>query len=115
MSTMSAVGTTDAPPAEARSALGGRLGTDGGAVLGLAIVVFFTLVAILAPVIVLVSGHNPYDYDLAALTSTGAPAGRLGGVSADHWFGVEPLTGRDLFAIVVYGARTSMLVGVLAT
>jgi peptide/nickel transport system permease protein len=39
----------------------------------------------------------------------------LGGVSPAHWLGVEPQTGRDLFAIVAYGARVSLLVGVAAT
>lgn len=95
--------------------VGDRLRADRAAMVGAAIVVVFVLGAVLAPVIVVVSGHNPYDYNLDALDSTGAPAGALGGVSADHWFGVEPLTGRDLFAIVVYGARTSIVVGVLAT
>jgi peptide/nickel transport system permease protein len=32
-----------------------------------------------------------------------------------HWFGVEPLTGRDLFAIVVLGMRTSLFIGVSIT
>ena len=32
-----------------------------------------------------------------------------------HWFGVEPLTGVDLFALVAHGARTSLLVGLGAT
>ncbi len=92
-----------------------RLRTDPGASAGVVIVVVFVLLAALAPVVVRISGHNPYDYDLAALDGTGAPAGALGGISAAHWFGVEPLTGRDLFAVVVYGARTSILVGLLAT
>ncbi len=30
------------------------------------------------------------------------------GVSGDHWFGVEPQYGRDLYAMLLYGMRTSL-------
>jgi peptide/nickel transport system permease protein len=103
-----------APPSPGRQVVG-RLRTDAGAVLGIGLIAVFVLAAAFAPLLVLLSGHGPYDYDLPALAGTGAPAGPLGGVGGNHWFGVEPLTGRDLFAVVVYGARTSILVGVLAT
>jgi peptide/nickel transport system permease protein len=43
------------------------------------------------------------------------PIGSLGGISADHWLGVEPQTGRDLFARLVYGARVSLGVALAAT
>jgi peptide/nickel transport system permease protein len=43
------------------------------------------------------------------------PIGRFGGVSGDHWFGVEPQTGRDLFLRFVYGARTSLSIALAAT
>ena len=32
-----------------------------------------------------------------------------------HPFGVEPITGRDLLARVVYGARVSLIIAFLAT
>src|SRR6185312_9255748 len=35
------------------------------------------------------------------------------GPSAEHWFGIDPL-GRDLFSRVVYGARYSLLIGVVS-
>ena len=70
-----------------------------------------------APLLVRLEGQNPYTYHLELLddASGNAPRGRFGGVSAAHWFGVEPLTGRDLFAIALYGLRTSLLVGIVAT
>jgi len=37
------------------------------------------------------------------------------GISADHWLGVEPLSGRDMLARVVQGARVSLLVAFVAT
>lgn len=45
----------------------------------------------------------------------GVPIGPFGGVSADHWLGVEPQTGRDLFARLVHGARVSLGVALAAT
>ncbi|GAA2631953.1 hypothetical protein GCM10010425_34510 [Streptomyces spororaveus] len=40
----------------------------------------------------------------------GVPLGSFGGISADHWLGVEPGTGRDLLTRLLYGARISLLV-----
>uniref|UniRef100_UPI00104163A8 ABC transporter permease n=1 Tax=Actinomadura fibrosa TaxID=111802 RepID=UPI00104163A8 len=37
------------------------------------------------------------------------------GISGDHWLGVEPGTGRDVFARIVYGARVSLGVALGAT
>jgi peptide/nickel transport system permease protein len=42
------------------------------------------------------------------LDEFGLPLGYLGGVSGAHWFGVEPQYGRDLFAMLLYGMRTSL-------
>ena len=90
--------------------------TDRAAAAGAVVVALLVLLALLAPVITAITGQDPYRYDRSALDpASGLPAGPLGGVSTTHWFGVEPLTGRDLFAIVAHGARTSFLIGVLAT
>jgi peptide/nickel transport system permease protein len=78
-------------------------------------IVGFVLAALCAPLLTGLSGQDPYTYHLELLDNSGVPRGFGGGISTTHWFGVEPLTGRDLFAIVVYGARTSLLVGLGAT
>ncbi|GAA0463151.1 peptide ABC transporter permease [Paractinoplanes deccanensis] len=104
----------DIPLAPARHPLR-RLLADRWAVAGGATILVLLLVAVAAPLLSSVEGHDPYTYDLSALDDSGKPLGRGGGISGDHWFGVEPMTGRDLFAIVVHGARTSLLVGVGAT
>ncbi|MFL6125367.1 ABC transporter permease [Actinophytocola sp.] len=89
---------------------------DRWAFAGAVTIVALGVVAVAAPVLAAVEGQDPYGYHNEALDpDTGLPAGPLGGVSGTHWFGVEPLTGRDLFAIVVHGARTSFLIGLAAT
>jgi peptide/nickel transport system permease protein len=92
-----------------------HLRRDPWAFAGAIVALVFVLAAIFAPLITHLNGQNPYTYHLSALDDTGAPKGWGGGISWQHWFGVEPLTGRDLFSIVVYGGRVSITVGVVAT
>lgn len=92
-----------------------RLRRSPSAMFGGSIVIVTALVAMLATPITRALGLDPYRYDLTTLDSTGLPMGRFGGISAAHPFGVEPQTGRDLFAIVIEGTRTSFLIGVGAT
>ncbi|SDS47578.1 ABC transporter permease [Microlunatus soli] len=75
------------------------------------------LMAIFAPLITAVSGHDPYVFDQAAIDANtgGLPKGPFGGISAEHWFGVEPQNGRDIFARIVHGARASMAIALSAT
>jgi peptide/nickel transport system permease protein len=92
-----------------------RIRQDRWAVVSAVVIGLFVVVALAAPLIARISGQDPYGYNVGALNDFGAPRGPLGGVSGTHWFGVEPLTGRDLFAIVTYGARTSLGIGLAAT
>lgn len=68
------------------------------AVVGFAIVVFFIILALIAPLI------SPYDYKAQVLSE------RLQAPSAEHWFGTDDL-GRDILTRTLYGARISLWVG----
>lgn len=69
----------------------------------------FVVMAAAAPLLSRLGGWSPEEFDKTAVDPYlgGQPLGTLGGVSADHWLGVEPVTGRDLFARVVHGAQVS--------
>lgn len=78
-----------------------ELSKNQTAMLGLIILLIEIILAILAPVIA------PYDYmemDIVAAQQ---------GPSLAHWFGTDEL-GRDIFSRVLYGARYSISMGVLA-
>lgn len=92
-----------------------RLKRDKLALGGGIVVLLLIVIAILAPLIVNIAGQDPNAYNenlIDPLFST--PKGSLGGMSGDHWLGVEPVNGRDIFARIVYGARISLLVGFLS-
>jgi peptide/nickel transport system permease protein len=88
-----------------------RLREDRVALAAAVFIVFLVLCAVLAPLIVkLVGTTGPNVPNPSTLDSFGTPTGP----SADHIFGVDPL-GRDVFARVLYGARVSLEVAILAT
>ena len=82
-----------------------RLVRNPGAIVGFVLVTLFVLTAIFAP---LIAPYDPRATDVSLVAEGCCP-----GPSADHWFGVDQL-GRDEFSRVVYGARFSLLIGVVA-
>lgn len=92
-----------------------RFRRDKPAMVGLAVVLFFVVIAVFAPLVCRMLGISPYDLDRRALNDYGLPAGRFGGISREHWLGVEPGTGRDILARLIYGARTSLFIGLVST
>ena len=78
-----------------------RLLRRAGAMVGLAVVVFFVLLAILAPWLA------PYDPLATSWSAVRAAP------SATHWFGADDL-GRDVLSRIVWGARASILAGVVS-
>ena len=80
-----------------------RLVRHRSAQMGAALILFFLLVAVLAPVVA------PYD-----ATTDSNPVNRLKPPSAEHPFGTDSL-GRDVMLRMAHGARVSMALGVIAT
>jgi peptide/nickel transport system permease protein len=76
------------------------------AILGLVIAVAFVVVAIAAP---LIAPYSPQEQFFDGLTLEGSPLPP----NERFWFGTD-LLGRDLFSRMVYGARTSLIVGLFA-
>src|SRR5689334_17761895 len=73
------------------------LRADRWALAGAVTIALLGVLAAGADLLTAIEGQDPYAYHNDALDRAGTPAGSFGGVSAHHWFGVEPLTGRDLF------------------
>ncbi|WNZ08907.1 ABC transporter permease [Streptomyces sp. 11x1] len=98
-----------------------RFKRDRTGVVSACVVIFFFVVAALAPVISSLYGKDPYtlyaqepDYPFL-LDDFAMPTGSFGGMSGDFWFGVEPKLGRDVFTMLLYGMRTSLYMAVIVT
>ncbi|MER6031416.1 ABC transporter permease [Streptomyces sp. NPDC001851] len=94
-----------------------RLLAQPSAAAALAVVVALVSLALAAPLIAWAVGTSPTEFHSDAVDPAlgGLPRGVAGGISSRHWLGVEPVSGRDILARVVYGARVSLLIAVLAT
>jgi len=93
-----------------------RLRRDKVAMVSLTVIVLVLLIAIFAPLITKLLGVDPYTLNTHLVSQDGGlPIGRWGGISVDHPLGVEPLTGRDLFSRLLYGARISLFISLSAT
>jgi peptide/nickel transport system permease protein len=92
-----------------------RFKRDKVAVTGGGFVGFLVLIAIFATPIVSLIGHpiDAFNNDLIDPT-LGLPIGPFGGISGEHWLGVEPTSGRDVFSRIIFGAQTSIIVAFLA-
>ncbi len=78
-----------------------RLKKNRAAFIGLCIVVFYTIMAIFAPMF---SEYSMSDMDVTA---------RNAFISAEHWLGTDA-TGRDLWVRIWMGARVSLSIGFIA-
>jgi len=78
-----------------------RLLRRRGAVVGMAVIAVFVLLALLAPFIA------PYDPVATNWGLVRKPA------SAAHWFGTDEL-GRDILVRVIFGARASLMAGLVS-
>jgi len=76
------------------------LKTDKKAAFGLIVIVLFVLIAVFAP---FVAPHDPYEVILAE---------RLGNMTAKNLLGTDTY-GRDVLTRIFYGARVSLLIGLV--
>jgi peptide/nickel transport system permease protein len=106
------------PPTQPRRTPGrlawARLRHDKVAVVSATTLALVATVAVYADAIAAVYGHDKDDVFPELLDDYGFPLGLSGGISAEHWLGVEPGVGRDVFLQLVYGARTSLGIAVLS-
>ncbi len=79
-----------------------RLQKNRAAMVGLAIIVLISLLAVFGPLL------SPYSYSDQSLASANQPP------SAAHWLGTDNL-GRDLATRICYGARISLSIGIVAS
>ena len=95
-------GPTSAEPVETPTARAiRRFKRRKGAVFALVMIAIFVAAAVLAPLI------SPYNPDLQTWTAVRKVP------SALHWFGTDDV-GRDVLARVIFGARASLLAGVIS-
>jgi peptide/nickel transport system permease protein len=95
-----------------------RLKRDKGAMAGAVVIILLILMALFAPLIVKWVGYDPNSFHrekIDNLTQWPTATFPFGSFDSDHWMGVEPQNGRDIFSEVVYGARISLLVAFFAT
>lgn len=87
-----------------------RLRRDPAAVLALVFIILLVLVAVFAPLIARWIGHDAISqYRETGLSPVGMPVGP----GSEFLLGTDQL-GRDVLVRIAYGARVSLLVGVLA-
>ncbi|MFI5099040.1 MAG: ABC transporter permease [Actinomycetes bacterium] len=113
---------TDAPTTQAaiagrslRSLAWRRLKKDKVALAGGVVVLLLLLTAIFAPLICRLLGIDAYDFNTNLLDPANSFPKGGSGISADHWLGIEPASGRDILARLIVGARISLTIAVLAT
>lgn len=88
-----------------------RLRRDKVAIGSFAVICLIVLLAIFAPVIAHLLGHGPNaQFRSTGISAQGIPVGP----GSTFFFGADDL-GRDVFLRVIYGARISLLVGVVAS
>jgi oligopeptide transport system permease protein len=91
-----------------------RLWSNKAAVMGIFILSAVALLAVFGPFL------SPYaydqtNYDIVSCAPSWWPSAHvLCSAGGQHWFGTDNL-GRDLFVRVLYGARVSLAVGLIAT
>jgi peptide/nickel transport system permease protein len=89
-----------------------RFMQDKAAVFGAVVIAVLVVLALAAPLFAKLTGHGPNELfgDEMLTPDLGLPKGP----NAQFWFGGDTV-GRDVFVRTMYGARTSLIVAIVAT
>jgi oligopeptide transport system permease protein len=90
-----------------------RLFRNRAAMASVILLAIVALMALLAPLLSAYA-YDEINYDIVACAPNWWPAGATCNAGGTHWFGTDAV-GRDLFVRVLYGARVSLAVGLVAT
>jgi oligopeptide transport system permease protein len=90
-----------------------RLFRNRAAVASMIVLAIITCMALFAPYLSRYT-YDAIDYDLVSCAPSWWPGDAACSAGGTHWFGTDAV-GRDLFVRVLYGARVSLAVGVVAT
>ena len=96
-----------------------RFRKDKLSMTAFAVVFLYFLAAVAAPFLVKFGVLDPYTFHNTGpgnlLDEFTLPKGSFGGISGDHWLGVEPGSGRDVLSRVWYGITFSLVMALAAT
>ncbi|MGI8972686.1 MAG: ABC transporter permease, partial [Gaiella sp.] len=90
----------------------GRFKQDRAALAGIVVIAIFVVLALIGgPIAERITGHPQNEPYSATMTDEfGFPKGP----NTEFWFGADA-SGRDLFVRTLYGARTSLVVGIVGS
>ncbi len=97
-----------------------RLKADKLAIAGAVVVVLLAIIAIFADVLTKLYGQSYLDQHNSGTSQlldplTSMPKGAFGGANGTHWLGITPVLGQDVLSLLLFGARTSLLIAISAT
>ena len=90
-----------------------RLFRNRAAMASIILLATVALMALLAPLLSTYA-YDEINYDIVACAPNWWPGQAACNAGSSHWFGTDAV-GRDLFVRVLYGARVSLAVGLVAT
>jgi ABC-type dipeptide/oligopeptide/nickel transport system permease subunit len=93
-----------------------RLRQSKAFMIGAVLAGFLMLVAALAQPLTAVTGQDPAAYNIDLIDPmSSATQESVGGISGEHWLGVEPSSGRDVFTRLVLSLQFSLAVALGTT
>src|SRR5690606_2701515 len=94
-----------------------RFRSDKLSMISFYLSVFIVVCAVSAPILTKLGILDPNGFNQNLLDTSlgGVPKGSLGGISGDHWLGLEPGTGSDLLSRLMLAMTWSLGIALTAT